>query len=78
MMEAQGYVGPHDGRWPEGEPDELFNVADDPRERRNLVDEHPEEARRLASQFGPYFYRAPVREVKGLQGRYEMGSASVE
>jgi arylsulfatase A-like enzyme len=72
-----------DGTWsyvrrPEGEADELFNLADDPRETRNLVDDHPEEARRLASEFGPYFYRAPVREVKGLQGRYEMGSASVE
>ena len=26
--------------------------------RRNLIDEHPEEARRLASAFGPYFYRS--------------------
>ena len=65
-------------RRPEGQPDELYNLADDPRESRNLVDEHPEKAGRLASQFGPYFYRAPVQEVKGLQGRYEMGSASVE
>jgi arylsulfatase A-like enzyme len=64
-------------RRPEGEPDELFNLEDDPRERRNVIDEHPDEARRLASHFGPYFFRAPVREIKGLQGRYEMGSASV-
>ncbi len=63
---------------PEGEPDELYNLADDPRETRNLVDEQPGEARRLASHFGPYFYRAAVKQVKGLQGRYEMGSASVE
>jgi len=65
-------------RRPEGEPDEQYNLADDPRETRNLVDEQPGEARRLASHFGPYFYRAAVKQVKGLQGRYEMGSASVE
>jgi len=64
-------------RRPEGQPDELYNLDEDPRETRNLVDEHPEQARRLASAFGPYFYRAPVRAVKGVQGRYEMGSASV-
>jgi arylsulfatase A-like enzyme len=64
-------------RRPEGEPDELYDLAKDPKETGNLVDEHPEEARRLASAFGPSFYRAPVKEVKGIQGRYEMGSASV-
>jgi len=65
-------------RRPGDEPNELYDLAQDPRETKNLIDEHPDEARRLASQFGPYFYRAPVRAVKGLQGRYEMGSASVE
>jgi arylsulfatase A-like enzyme len=64
-------------RRPESEPDELYHLADDPRETRNLIDDHPDEARRLASAFGPYFYRAPIAEVKGIQGRYEMGSASV-
>lgn len=72
-----------DGVWsyvrrPEGEPDELYHLVDDPRETRNLIDEQPEEARRLAACFGPYFFRGPIREVKGVQGRYEMGSASVE
>jgi len=65
-------------RRPAGYPDELYNLKDDPREQRNLVDNHPDEARRLASAFGPYFYRAPIRQVKGVQGRYEMGSASVD
>ncbi len=65
-------------RRPEDEPDELYNLEDDPRETRNLVDEHPEEARRLASSFGPYFFRGRVAQVKGIQGRYEMGSAAVE
>jgi len=72
-----------DERWsyvhrPAGEADELYDLVADPGETRNLVDEHPQEAARLAGCFGPYFYRAPVREVKGIQGRYEMGSASVE
>jgi len=64
-------------RRPGDEPDELYHLAQDPRETRNLVDEHPEEARRLASQFGPYFFRSRIGEVKGIQGRYEMGSAAV-
>lgn len=71
-----------DGQWsyirrPEGQADELYHLPTDPREAHNLIDEHPEEARRLASAFGPCFYRAPVREVKGLQGRYEMSSGAV-
>ena len=64
-------------RRPGDEPDELYDLEGDPRETRNLVDEHPEEARRLASAFGPYFFRGRVAEVKGIQGRYEMGSAAV-
>jgi hypothetical protein len=64
-------------RRPADQPDELYNLESDPREMRNLVDEHPEEARRLASAFGPYFFRGPVAAVKGVQGRYEMGSAAV-
>jgi arylsulfatase A-like enzyme len=64
-------------RRPGDEPDELYNLTEDPRETRNLVDEHPEEARRLASHFGPYFFRGRIAEVKGIQGRYEMGSAAV-
>jgi len=63
---------------PEEEPDELYHLLDDPRETKNLIDAHPEEARRLAAHFGPYFFRGPMREVKGLQGKYELGSAVVE
>jgi len=62
------------------EPDELYNLIDDPRETKNLIDDHPEEAQRLASGFGRYFRRrgsGPV-SVKGVQGKYEMASGSVE
>jgi arylsulfatase A-like enzyme len=64
---------------PEGEPDELYNLVEDPRERHNQIDEHPEEARRLAGAFGSYFRQGGIQvEVKGIQGKYEMASGSVD
>lgn len=63
---------------PEGEPDELYNLVDDPRERVNLIDEHPEEACRLAQAFGSVFRRgAPQAIVKGIQGKYELASGGI-
>ena len=59
------------------EPDELYNLKEDPRETENVIDEHHEEAQRLSSMFGDYFRRAPSTIVKGIQGRYEMASGSV-
>ena len=65
-------------RRPEGEPDELYNLIEDPRERRNLIDEYPEEARRLARAFGSYFRRGAAQvEVKGIQGKYELASGGI-
>ena len=72
-----------DGRWsyvsrPEGQPDELYDLAADPYERTNLIDEHPDEARRLARAYGGVFRRGGTQvEVKGIQGKYEMASGSV-
>lgn len=65
---------------PAGEPDELYNLIEDPRETKNLIDEHPEEAIRLASAFGSYFRKrgAGRAPVKGVQGEYEMASGSVD
>jgi arylsulfatase A-like enzyme len=63
---------------PEGQPDELYRLADDPREQANLIDEHPEEAQRLSAKFGSLFRRGSVTAVKGVQGKYEMASGSVE
>lgn len=64
---------------PEGEPDELYNLDEDPKEKNNLIDRFPEEAIRLSSMFGSYFRnRKAGRTVKGIQGKYEMGSGSVE
>ena len=64
---------------PEGEPDELYNLDKDPRERNNLIDKYPEEALRLSSMFGSYFRnRRAGKIVKGVQGRYEMSSGGLE
>jgi len=57
---------------PEGQPDELYDLESDPRERRNLIDENPEEAVRLALAFGKCFKRAEATMVKGIQGKYEL------
>ena len=57
---------------PEGQPDELYNLQEDPRETHNLIDEYPEEAKRLAGVFGGYFRKVEQRIVKGVQGKYEV------
>lgn len=62
---------------PEGQPDELYNLVDDPRETRNLIDEKKDVALRLASVFGRYFYRKPPLAVKGIQGKYELSFTGV-
>ena len=63
---------------PEGEPDELYNLSEDPRERVNVIDEYPEEARRLARAFGSYFRRGAAQvAVKGVQGKYELSSGGI-
>jgi arylsulfatase A-like enzyme len=64
-------------RRPEGEPDELYNLIEDPRERRNLIDESPEQAARLAAAFGSLYAVRGV-SVKGIQGRYEVGGSAAE
>jgi arylsulfatase A-like enzyme len=64
---------------PEGEPDELYNLVEDPRERTNLIDQYSEEARWLARAFGSYFRRGSVQvAVKGIQGKYELASGSIK
>ncbi|MBO3804343.1 MAG: sulfatase [Candidatus Brockarchaeota archaeon] len=61
---------------PEGQPDELYNIAEDPKERTNLVDEKPDEAMRLSSLYGRYFRRVAARYVKGIQAKYELSSTA--
>lgn len=63
-------------RRPEGEPDELYNLADDPKETINLIDDYPQEAQRLAGMFGS-LYALKGTPVKGIQGKYEVAHTGV-
>jgi arylsulfatase A-like enzyme len=77
--------GDSDRQWslilrPEGEPDELYDLAADPRERTNLVDSAHDVAARLATRFGASYFRrqSRVSTIKGIQGAYEVASGAVE
>jgi len=63
---------------PEGQPDELYDIVRDPKEKRNLIDERPDEAKRLSALYGRYFRRATAGYVKGIQGKYEVSSTGIE
>ncbi|HOG45330.1 MAG TPA: sulfatase [Anaerolineae bacterium] len=58
-------------RRPEGRPDELYNLQDDPGERTNLIDRYPQQAQRLAGMFGSLYWLRGA-PVKGVQGKYEV------
>ena len=62
---------------PGDEPDELYNLIDDPMEQRNLVDTYPQEAQRLAGMFGS-LYALKGAPVKGLQGKYEVAHTGAD
>lgn len=62
---------------PAGEPDELYELVDDPDERTNLFQRHPDEARRLARMFGRAF-RPRRRRGRGIQGKYELASSGID
>lgn len=71
------------GRWayverPKGEHDELYDLRDDPWERRNRIDEAPEEAAALARFFGAYFRRRGSARSTGLQGKFELSSSGLD
>jgi hypothetical protein len=67
---------------PPGEQDELYNLVEDPRERTNVIEQYPEEARRLSRAFGIY-YRLQIQkgdseiESPGIQGKYELASSGI-
>ena len=65
---------------PEGEPDELYDLDADPRERDNLIDAQHDVAARLLARFGPTYFRRqrPLLQIKGVQGAYEVASGAVE
>jgi arylsulfatase A-like enzyme len=57
---------------PEGEPDELYDLTEDPREQHNLIDERHEVAVELARRFGRPFFRRRPPQIHGVQGKYEI------
>lgn len=63
---------------PEGQPDELYNLLEDPRETRNLIDAQNEVAAALSTRFGSYWRRRPSHVIKGIQGRYEVASGATD
>ncbi len=59
------------------EGDELYNLVEDPRECRYVIQEYLEVARRLAGAFGKIYRRRAVTAGSGIQGRYELASSGL-
>jgi arylsulfatase A-like enzyme len=75
-----------DGQWsyiqrPKDEPDELYDLVKDPRERHNLIDEEPKEAKRLSSTSaalkdnGLREFKANMNWPQGVQNNLNSHSA---
>jgi len=62
---------------PSGVRDELYDLEKDPREQRNIIETHREEADRLARAFGR-LYRSRRRRATGIQGKYELSSSGLD
>jgi arylsulfatase A-like enzyme len=62
---------------PDGVPDELYHLIDDPREQHNQLESRSEIARELEAHFGD-FYRPPgQRQARGVQGRDEVAGTAL-
>jgi arylsulfatase A-like enzyme len=57
---------------PEGEPDELYDLVADPRERMNLIDERKDVALEMAARFARPFFKKRLPQIHGVQGKYEI------
>ncbi|MCD6416700.1 MAG: sulfatase [Planctomycetes bacterium] len=62
---------------PEGEPDELYDLIEDPRERINIIEEKPEVADRLSAMF-PRAYLPQPHRSRGAQGDSEVADTPVQ
>jgi len=70
---------------PEGDKNELYNLKDDPKEKNNLIDKHPEKAKEFISHLGTYFglkakkaNRTIAQRLKSLQLQYELSHTSTK
>ena len=55
---------------PEGEKDQLFDLLDDPRETKNLLDQKPDVARQLVAEIGAVYFGRKTKP-RGIQGAFE-------
>jgi arylsulfatase A-like enzyme len=56
---------------PGDQPDELYNLEEDPLERQNVIKDHREVALGFKAQFGAV-YAVTTGPIKGLQGAFEV------
>lgn len=61
---------------PGGQPDELYDLVEDPRETNNIIGRKPEVADRLAAQFPAIYFPEPP-ESHGVQGDSEVAHTPV-
>jgi arylsulfatase A-like enzyme len=61
---------------PEGQPDELYDLAADPRETHNLIDEKRDVAEALLNAFGSVYF-GQARKSRGVQGTFEVADTSL-
>jgi arylsulfatase A-like enzyme len=62
---------------PGGEPDELYDLLEDPREQRNIIGKKPGMAGALAALFPKVYYPAPPKS-HGVQGDSEVQHTPVD
>ncbi|MCM8767327.1 MAG: sulfatase [Candidatus Omnitrophica bacterium] len=63
---------------PDQEVDFLFNIKNDPNETENLIDKNSEIAKEFLKKFGTIFFDKKSKTIKGIQGKYELASSSIE
>jgi class 3 adenylate cyclase len=67
LMRRAAYEGRHKLITVGDEPDELFDVIDDPAERRNLLPEHPDEVARLSAALTAFTKDAEARRPENWE-----------
>ena len=61
---------------PAGEPDELYDLQADPRERSNVIDQNKDVAEALLTQFGSIYF-SRLAKPRGVQGSFEVADTAL-
>lgn len=61
---------------PGDQPDELYNLENDPQERHNVIEQHRDVALSLTAKFG-HVYAITARPIKGVQGSFEVADTPI-